>query len=112
MKRIASFICMAPTEYREQKAFKNALVFAINGTSSTHWAQFMQMNSSKHPRFSKNNCYEHMVDIKPKLNPQITEAEFQKMIPDSLKDKQVKVYNCEETQPLTLSTVHHLGVRE
>ena len=112
IKRIASFICMAPKKYRDQKAFTNSIIFAINGTTTTHWPQFMQLHSSKHPRFSKNNCYEHMVDIKPKLNPEITEEQFKEMIPESLKDKQVKVYGSKESESLTLATVHHLGVRD
>eukprot|EP01083_Nonionella_stella_P159669 521076_1 len=112
MKRILSFICMAPVQLREYKAFENSLVFAINGQTSTHWPQLMKSHASKHPRFTKGNCYENMMDIKPKLNPNLTEAQFQKMIPEKLKDKQVKIYNSEETQSLSLETVHHLGLRD
>ena len=112
MKRIACFICMSPTKFREYSAFKNSLIYAINGSTSTHWPQFMKSHSSKHPRFSKGNCYQNMQDIKPKLNPNITAKEFKKMIPDSLKDKKVKIYNNEELKELTLETVHNLGIND
>ena len=84
----------------------------MNGSASTHWAQFMASHGSKHPRFSKGNCYEHMADLRPALNQQVTERMFQRMIPEALKGKKVKVYGSEETQPLTLRTVHNLGQRD
>eukprot|EP01084_Bolivina_argentea_P174642 302514_1 len=112
MKRIASFICMAHNKYRTYKAFKNSLIYAVNGATSTHWPQFMIAHSSKHPRFSKGNCYENMCDIKPKLNEMVSEKEFQKMIPLGLKGKEIKVYNSDKMVKLTLETVHHLGIRD
>ena len=70
----------------------------------------MVQNGTKYPRVSKGTCYENMKAIKPVLNPEITEEQFQRMIPNQLKYKKVKIYGCDKLKQLTLETVDHLDI--
>ena len=94
IKRIASFISMSDKKLRNKNAFKNSLIFAVNGTTTTHWAQIMKQHSRRFPLYRKNNCYEKMIFLKPKINPELNSQYFQQvLLPVQLKNKNVNLEN-------------------
>lgn len=99
-QRVAVMVSYGRRSDRSPEAERNFLAMAIAGVASTHWSQLGIVHPSAEAKRQAGGDFVH---YNPPLNPEVTEEEFQQMIPEALRD-------C--VTDLSLASVSNLPLRQ